>query len=62
MLATEKKHKSMLFEDHSIYKIESVTRHIGMIYSGMGPDYRLLVRKARKVGTLKYIYPSFIDY
>ncbi|MCL4119191.1 UNVERIFIED_CONTAM: hypothetical protein GTU68_061340 [Idotea baltica] len=25
-----------------------ITDHIGMVYSGMGPDYRLLVRQARK--------------
>lgn len=49
VLATEKKHKSLLFDEHSIMKIEPITSHIGMIYSGMGPDYRLLVRKARKI-------------
>merc|ERR1711915_736976 len=26
-----------------------ITDHIGMVYSGMGPDYRLLVRQARKI-------------
>ena len=49
VLATEKKNKSILFEDHSTYKIEQVTQNIGMVYSGMGPDYRLLVRRARKM-------------
>ena len=72
MLATEKKNKSILFEDHSTYKIEQVleriiyisyslhsfhiqtyflqiTGNIGMVYSGMGPDYRLLIRRARKM-------------
>lgn len=49
VLATEKKHKSVLYEEHSIYKIEMVTDHIGMVYSGMGPDYRVLVRQARKI-------------
>ena len=34
VLATEKKHKSMLFEEHSIHKIEPINKHIGMIYSG----------------------------
>jgi 20S proteasome subunit alpha 2 len=32
-----------------VHKIESITDHIGMVYSGMGPDYRLLVRQARKM-------------
>uniref|UniRef100_A0A2P2HY64 Proteasome subunit alpha type n=1 Tax=Hirondellea gigas TaxID=1518452 RepID=A0A2P2HY64_9CRUS len=49
VLATEKKHKSILVEEHSILKVENVTNHIGMVYSGMGPDYRLLVRQARKI-------------
>lgn len=49
VLATEKKHKSILYDEHSIMKIEPITSHIGMIYSGMGPDYRLLVSKARKI-------------
>ncbi|CAG0886560.1 unnamed protein product [Darwinula stevensoni] len=49
VLATEKKHKSILYEEHSVHKIEVICSHIGMVYSGMGPDYRLLVRKARKI-------------
>nr|XP_027203251.1 uncharacterized protein LOC113797119 [Dermatophagoides pteronyssinus] len=49
VMATEKKTNSILTEEHSLYKVEQVTDHIGMIYSGMGPDYRLLVRKARKI-------------
>lgn len=49
VLATEKKQKSILYDEHSIHKVEPITDHIGMVYSGMGPDYRLLVRKARKI-------------
>ena len=49
VLATEKKQKSILYDEHSIYKIEPITPFIGMVYSGMGPDYRLLVHKARKI-------------
>ena len=26
-----------------------ITGNIGMVYSGMGPDYRLLIRRARKM-------------
>lgn len=40
VLATEKKQKSVLYDEHSIHKIEQVTRGIGMVYSGMGPDFR----------------------
>lgn len=40
VLATEKKQKSILHEEHSVHKVEMIAKHIGMIYSGMGPDYR----------------------
>merc|ERR1712013_814046 len=30
-------------------KLEQITNNIGMVYSGMGPDYRLLIRRARKM-------------
>jgi len=50
VLATEKKHaSSILVEPHSVYKVEKIIDHIGMVYSGMGPDYRLLVKRARKI-------------
>merc|ERR1711983_680241 len=55
VLATEKKNKSILFEDHSTYKIEQITSNIGMVYSGMGPDYRLLIRRARKMAQDYYL-------
>lgn len=55
VLATEKKHKSILYEEHSIFKVDLVTKHIGMVYSGMGPDYRLLVRRARKIAQQYYL-------
>merc|ERR1712168_919696 len=49
VVATEKKQKSILNDEHSICKIEQITKHVGMVYSGMGPDYRLLVKSARKL-------------
>lgn len=49
VIATEKNYKSILYDEHSIMKIKPITSHIGMIYSGMGPDYRVLVNKARKL-------------
>jgi len=48
VLATEKKHKSLLYDGTSVWKIETINEYIGMCYSGMGPDYRLLVKSARK--------------
>lgn len=40
VLATEKKQKNQLFEEDTIVKVESVSKNIGMVYSGMGPDFR----------------------
>ncbi|KAK8107783.1 uncharacterized protein PG998_009796 [Apiospora kogelbergensis] len=37
-----------LADPASLSKISLVTPNIGMVYSGMGPDYRVLVDKARK--------------
>lgn len=55
VIATENKHKSILYEEHSVYRVEKVTNHIGMVYSGMGPDYRLLVKQARKLAQNYYL-------
>jgi len=49
VLATEKKQKSCLYDEHSIHKVEPITKNIGIVYSGMGPDYRVLCRQARKL-------------
>lgn len=38
-----------MYEEQSVRRVESLAEHIGMVYSGMGPDYRLLVKQARKI-------------
>lgn len=48
VLATEKKLPSILIDESTVQKISPVTPNVGMAYSGMGPDSRVLVRKARK--------------
>lgn len=55
VLASEKKQKSILYDDSSIHKIELITKNIGMVYSGMGPDYRVLVKSARKLAQQYYL-------
>lgn len=42
-MATEKKQKSILYDEQSVHKVEPITKNIGMVYSGMGPDYRYVV-------------------
>ncbi|KAL9001365.1 MAG: hypothetical protein Q9169_000256 [Polycauliona sp. 2 TL-2023] len=54
VLATEKKSSSPLIEPPSLSKVALITPDIGMVYSGMGPDYRVLVDKARKVSHTGY--------
>ncbi|POS74067.1 proteasome catalytic alpha-2 [Diaporthe helianthi] len=54
VLATEKKSSSPLADPSSLSKISLVTPNIGMVYSGMGPDYRVLVDKSRKVSHTDY--------
>lgn len=54
VLATEKKSVSPLVDSQSQSKVSLITPNIGMVYSGMGPDYRILVDKARKVSHTGY--------
>jgi 20S proteasome subunit alpha 2 len=48
VLASEKPHPSILSDQSSFEKISKVTPDAGVVYSGMGPDFRVLVDKARK--------------
>jgi len=48
VMATEKK-MPPLMDDSSIQKISLLTDNIGVVYAGMGPDSRVLVRKGRKI-------------
>lgn len=57
VIATEKKIPTILIEEESLTKIYPICESIGMVYSGMGPDARVLVDKARKfVQEYKRIY------
>ena len=48
VIATEKKLPSVLIDETSMQKILMLTENIAIVYSGMGPDFRVLVRKGRK--------------
>lgn len=54
VLATEKKLPSILVDEDTVQKISLLTPNVGVTYSGMGPDSRVLVRKARKQGQVYY--------
>jgi len=49
VLASEKKIPSPLVDETSITKIKQFSTNIGTAYSGMGPDFRVLTRRGRKI-------------
>ena len=48
VIAAEKKLSSILVEEDSYHKINNICPHVGAVYAGLGPDYRVLIEKARK--------------
>ncbi|BDA43252.1 g8295 [Coccomyxa elongata] len=61
VLATEKKLRSTLIDESTVKRISVVSPNIGLAYSGMGPDSRLLVRRARKQAQAYYrVYKEHI--
>lgn len=48
VIAAEKKTSSILIDDSVIDRVAVICPNIGIVYSGMGPDFRVLVTKARK--------------
>lgn len=49
VIVTEKKLASPLMDETSISKIQLLCDHVGAVYSGLGPDFRLLCQKTRKL-------------
>jgi len=49
VLATEKKSPSPLVDESTIAKIENLSENVGVAYAGMPPDYRVLLRRGRKM-------------
>ena len=49
ILAAEKKTPSPLVDSNTVQKIFVLDEHVGCTYSGIGPDCRVLVDKARKI-------------
>eukprot|EP00923_Selenidium_pygospionis_P002893 GHVN01004439.1.p2 GENE.GHVN01004439.1~~GHVN01004439.1.p2 ORF type:complete len:238 (-),score=42.93 GHVN01004439.1:290-1003(-) len=48
VLATEKKVGSVIVDDSSLRKVESLTPNIGCVFAGMPADYRVLLKRGRK--------------
>ena len=53
VLAVEKKSSSVLIDESSYHKVQNISEHLGGTYAGLGPDFRVLMMKARKI-TQKY--------
>jgi len=51
VIASEKKVPSLLVDGKSMEKISSLTPSIGSVYAGIGPDNRVLVKRARKAAS-----------
>jgi len=57
VIATEKKSSSSLIDDSTLEKVAPICPNIGIVYSGMGPDARVLINKARKAAqSYKMVY------
>lgn len=54
VIATEKKSSSTLVLAETLTKVALITPNIGAVYSGMGPDFRVLIDKSRKVAHTNY--------
>merc|ERR1711934_1337284 len=48
VVATEKKMPSTLVDETSVEKTSLLTENVGVVYSGLAPDFRVLVKKGRK--------------
>ena len=54
VIVTDKKVQSTLIDTTATSKIESITPEAGMVFSGVGPDYRVVVKRARKKSQAYY--------
>eukprot|EP00602_Paraphysomonas_sp_CaronLab_P006322 CAMPEP_0185026056 /NCGR_PEP_ID=MMETSP1103-20130426/9746_1 /TAXON_ID=36769 /ORGANISM="Paraphysomonas bandaiensis, Strain Caron Lab Isolate" /LENGTH=233 /DNA_ID=CAMNT_0027559495 /DNA_START=64 /DNA_END=765 /DNA_ORIENTATION=+ len=55
VLVTDKKVSTTLVDDKELVKMQNITPSTGFVYSGMGPDFRVLTRNARKAAQKYYL-------
>lgn len=55
VIASDKKVTSVLVDGEEYQKIQSITPSTGFVYAGMGPDFRVLVKNARKNAQQYYL-------
>ncbi len=49
----------MLIDETSVEKISILSSNVGVTYSGMGPDFRVLTRRGRKAAQQYYL--QYVD-
>uniref|UniRef100_A0A7S2SP97 Proteasome alpha-type subunits domain-containing protein n=2 Tax=Rhizochromulina marina TaxID=1034831 RepID=A0A7S2SP97_9STRA len=54
VICTDKKVPTSLIDSAEVHKVEEITPSCGMVYAGLGPDYRVLVKNARKTAQKYY--------
>ena len=52
ILACEKYLSSILIDETSFHKITNISKYIGATYSGLGPDFKVLLKKLEKISKL----------
>jgi len=55
VIASEKKVPSILVDPSTVEKIGMLSSNVGVTYSGMGPDFRVLLNKGRKAAQQYYL-------
>ena len=55
VLASEKKVPSVLVDASTVEKTGMLSSNVGVTYSGMGPDFRVLLNKGRKAAQTYYL-------
>ncbi|XP_036354658.1 LOW QUALITY PROTEIN: proteasome subunit alpha type-2-like [Octopus sinensis] len=48
VLATERYHRTVLYDVESLHKIEPIGKHSGATFSGISPDFRVIIKFIRK--------------
>ena len=55
VIASEKKVPSVLVDPSTVEKTGMLSSNVGVTYSGMGPDFRVLLNKGRKAAQAYYL-------
>lgn len=55
VIATDKKVNSVLVDTEEYQKLQNITPSTGFVYAGLGPDFRVVVRNARKNAQKYYL-------